>query len=103
MNPAFDKITVHIDAELEELIPGFLEGRKKDIDTLQEALEKEDYPAIQLLGHTLKGNGAGYGFDGISDIGRALEMAAKDQDMVALIKQTEALSIYLQSIKIVYD
>jgi hypothetical protein len=54
-----DKIIVHGDPDLRELIPGFLENRRKDLAALSAAVERGDFPAIQALGHRIKGDGAG--------------------------------------------
>ncbi len=74
------KILVNIDPDLEELIPGFLENRSKDLTKLQDAMGKADYQVIQSIGHSLKGVGGGYGFDEMSKIGADIESSAKTQD-----------------------
>lgn len=98
-----EKIIVHVDPEIEDLIPGFLENRHKDIETLQEALAKGDYETIQKLGHTMKGIGAGYGFDSITDVGTALENAAKDKNTEEIRKRVGELLHYLERVKVVYE
>ena len=98
-----EKITVSIDSELKELIPGFLRGREEDIHTLNQSLETSDYATIQSIGHTMKGNGAGYGFDKISEIGRQLEIAAKKKEDTAISEHTDALRVYLREIDIIYE
>lgn len=98
-----EKIIVHVDAELEDLIPGFLENRRKDIETLQKAMAKGDYETIQKLGHTMKGAGGGYGFDAITDIGRSLEQAAKEKNAEEIRKQVGELLHYLEHVEVVYE
>ncbi len=96
------KITVVVEEDLQELIPGYLENRRKDIATIREALAVKDYEAIRSLGHKMKGSGGGYGFDAITDIGRALEDAAKGDHAEEIEKQTEILASYLERVEVVY-
>jgi len=76
-NATSGKWTVTVDEDLQDLIPGYLENRRKDAEELQKALARSDFEVIRVLGHKMKGSGGGYGFDEISEIGRALEDAAK--------------------------
>lgn len=97
------RITVRIDRDLEDLIPGYLENRRKDMESIRQALKKEDLEAIRVIGHTMKGSGGGYGFDRITDIGRTLEEAARSGDKSAILRQTLELSEYLDHIDIIYE
>lgn len=97
------KIVVHIDPDIEELIPRFLEGRHKDMGTIQELLNLKDFKKIRTIGHSLKGNGAGYGFDRLSEMGHAIEQAANGQDQVSIEKCLVEIEDYLSRIDIVYD
>lgn len=98
-----DKIVVRVDAELEDLIPGFIEGRHTDIETIKKCLEEADFDKIFMIGHSMKGNGAGYGFDDITDIGRIIENMAKARDSEGTRNAIQRLKTYLQSIEIVYE
>ena len=98
-----DKIVVHVDAELEDLIPGFLENRQEDIRSIREALEKDDYETIRTLGHSMKGSGGGYGFDGITDIGLHIENAAKEKNVEEIRRWLGELLHYLERVEVVYE
>src|SRR5262245_16143506 len=98
-----DKIVVHIDADLQELIPGYLENRHSDIQAMQQALAQGDYETIRLVGHSMKGSGGGYGFDTITEIGDALEQAAKDRAPETIRRWMGELLTYLQRVQVVYD
>jgi HPt (histidine-containing phosphotransfer) domain-containing protein len=95
-------ISVEIDESLKDLIPGFLENRKKDIEKIRLALEQADFSTIQTLGHRMKGDGGGYGFDGIGEIGTALELAAARRDRESIQRQLAKLVDYLDRISITY-
>jgi HPt (histidine-containing phosphotransfer) domain-containing protein len=96
------KIIVHVDPDIADLIPGFLENRHKDIKTIGEALAQGDFETIRFLGHSMKGAGGSYGFDAITDIGRSLEQAAIAQDGGGIKKSLQDLFAYLDSIEVVY-
>jgi len=97
------KIVVHADIDLEDLIPGFLENRRKDILEIESLLASGDYETIQRLGHSMKGAGGGYGFDKITDIGTHIEQAAKEKNAADISIQMENLSKYLDCVEVVYD
>ena len=98
-----EKIIVKIDPDLEELIPGFLTNRAADLATLRDALAAENYPSLQSLGHSLKGVGGGYGFTGMSEIGAAIETAAKQQNLEELKGLVEQYGNYLASVEVVFE
>ena len=98
-----DKIVVIVDVDLEDLIPGFLENRKKELTTLRAALGEANYQSIQSIGHSMKGVGGGYGFDGITELGRDLESAAKNQDRDGLAALVEKYADYLDRVEVKYE
>lgn len=85
-----------VETELADLIPTYLENRTKDLETLQQALRDCDFDTMRLLGHRMKGSGAGYGFSMITKIGAALEADARQRDLPALSATINRLSIYLE-------
>jgi len=100
--PQNDRIVVHVDAELREIVPGYLSNRQADLQALREALARGDYEAIRIVGHSMKGSGGGYGFDALSEIGSALEQAAKAGDPEAIRRSVGELSTYLARVEVVY-
>jgi hypothetical protein len=96
------RVTVSVDPDLEELVPGFLENRRKDAVALARAAKAGDVKTVRLLGHRMKGDGGGYGFQEISEIGEALEHAAGRQDWKVIVQKTEALTTFLAQVDVVY-
>lgn len=95
-----EKIIVQItDEDIVDIIPGYLENRQKDLETLKQALN--DFETVRSLGHKMKGSGGGYGLDRISKIGKALEEAAKAQDLDAIQSGIAALQDFLERVEIV--
>lgn len=98
-----DRIVIHADPEIADLIPGFLENRRKDVAAMLDALGKGDLQTVRLLGHSMKGAGGGYGFDAITQIGGALEQAANSADREEMRRQIGELSTYLDQVEVMYD
>jgi HPt (histidine-containing phosphotransfer) domain-containing protein len=96
------RVTVSVDPDLEDLVPGFLENRRKDAAALLRAAQTGDLKTVRLLGHRMKGDGGGYGFQEISDIGEALEQAARREDWKVIGEKTAALSAFLAQVDVVY-
>jgi len=103
LDESSEKIRICVDTDLQELIPGYLVNREKDLLMYQQALEKDDFDSIALLGHSMKGSGGGYGFNDLSQIGRAIEKAAKSRDKESVRKSIIDLTAYLKKLEIVYD
>ena len=97
------QIVVHIDPDLEDLIPLFMENRQNDIVAIREALKTGDFNTVRTLGHSMKGSGGGYGFDSITTIGAFLEQAAKDADTEGALRHLEDLVDYVKRVRVVYD
>jgi signal transduction histidine kinase len=98
-----EKLVIHADPEIADLIPKFLDNRQKDINLIEAALEKNDFDAIRMLGHSMKGAGGGYGFDGVTEIGRNLEEAAKVADSNKIRDGVHELAEYLRKVEVIYD
>ena len=102
--PASDRddepIVVRPDSVAGRLLPAFLARRVKDLCVLEEELARNGFGAIEKLGHNLKGLGRSYGFDGISDIGGALEQASRQCNVDEIRKQAAALAAYLRRVRV---
>lgn len=96
-------IRIHVDPELASLIPGFLANRRADIGLILAAVNRGDFETARVLGHSMKGSGGGYGFEGITDIGGDIETAAKQGDSTVIRTHVTALSSYLARVEIVND
>lgn len=98
-----NRITVAVDPDLEELIPGFLQNRQKDVQSLRSALDAGAMQTIQSIGHSLKGVGGGYGFIRISEIGAEFEEAADQGDNKTIKVLIAELQDYLARVEVVYQ
>ncbi len=93
---------VQVDTELAPLVPGFLERRHEDVRKVLAAVATGDYESARCLGHQLKGVGGGYGFQPITDLGAAIETAAKSHDGARVAELARELSDYLNGLEIRY-
>jgi hypothetical protein len=95
------KIRIKVDNRIKELVPDFLENRKKNVKVILESLDKKDFEAIELMGHRLRGVGRTYRFNTISDIGGSIEEAAKYKDEEKIRKYCIEILEYLDSVEVV--
>jgi HPt (histidine-containing phosphotransfer) domain-containing protein len=93
-------IVAHVDAVLQPLLPTFLTRRRQDVALIKQELQRGGFRAIQTIGHNLKGIGSSYGFNGISEIGKAMEAAAERQDAAEIKRQTKELDSYLRRVRL---
>ena len=103
MKKPADKIIAHVDPDLRDLIPGYLENRQRDITTINQALDTSDFGKIRVLAHSLRGSGGGYGFMAISVIGGSIEKAAKEKNPQEIKNHLIELSDFLERVTLVYD
>jgi CheY-like chemotaxis protein len=86
-----------------DLVPGFLQNRRRDVAAILSALDRGDFATIGKLGHGMRGIGGSYGFQAITDIGAALEAAAASADADAVRKWAADLGAYLDLVEVVFD
>ncbi len=93
----------YVDIDLEDLIPDFLKHRREDVSVVTQHLASGNFDEIRRIGHSMKGSGAGYGFDEISEIGKRIEVAAMEQDTQVIERELQSLSDYVAKVKIVWQ
>lgn len=101
--PQMAKISIVIDSELKDLIPQFLENRKKDLVSLDLQVQANDSLAISQLAHKIKGSSASYGFAELSKMAAELEVAAKGSDMDSIRRIFPTMKNHLDNIEVVYQ
>ena len=95
-----DAILVHANPRLADLIPAFLENRRHDVAAILAALDRLDFATVESLGHGMKGAGGSFGFQPITDIGAALELAAERADGDASRRCASELASYLERVEV---
>ncbi len=98
-----DRVIVEVDQDLSDLIPGFLTHKRDDIAAIFEAVARRDYAEISRIAHRIKGEGASYGFDSMTEMGRGLEHAAATRDDGAVTTLARQLLNYMDRLEIVFQ
>ena len=96
------KVKVEIDADLQDLVPQFVENRKKDIMSLQKLVQEQDLEGIAQLSHKIKGAAAGYGFNELSEIAAQMEKASKGGESSKLESLVQKMETHFLNIEIKY-
>jgi len=91
---------IRSDNEIRPLVPAFLANRHGDVAAFRRHLMTSDFAAIGALGHSLTETGRGYGFDGITEIGSAIERAAHHEDRDTVEARVTHLSEYLNRVQL---
>jgi PAS domain S-box-containing protein len=95
-----DRILVKVRAIIADMVPGFLDARRKEVGAIREALGRSELEPIRVMGHNMKGIGSSYGFPPITEIGRRLEEAAVAGTKDEIRKQVEELADYLERVDV---
>ena len=95
--------TVVVGKDLEDLVPVFMNNRKKEVETLRAALAALDFEQLRQLGHRMKGVGNSYGFSKVSELGKSIEDGARSEDRAALDAIIVDYANYLERVKVVYE
>ena len=88
-----------VDPFARRLITQYLGRRKADIDQLREAVGVGDFERIRVTGHNMSGSGSAYGLGKVSEVGAALEQAAKAADGAAIRELIDQLDRILSSVR----
>ncbi len=94
------EIVIQVDEVIADLVPGYLASRRAELEQVSEWLDAEDFEALEVLGHRLKGSGAGYGFEAISELGGDLEAAGVGRDLPRARRVAGELANYLQALRL---
>ena len=98
--PEPDSLVIDIPEDLLPIIPSFIEARHRDFATLNALFDEGKLEEIKRIGHNLKGSGASYGFMEITQLGRQLEAAARDQKVDEVRALCDAYGEYLRRLKV---
>jgi HPt (histidine-containing phosphotransfer) domain-containing protein len=72
----------------------FYQNRKHDLEMCNNYFLDENYSAIEMIAHKIKGNGAIFGHPELSEIGRDLELAVRAQDQAGIKRLLEKFAYW---------
>ena len=88
-----------IDPLIADLVPGYMEARRAELVELRECIRQCDLEKLAVIGHRLKGSGAGYGFPDLTRLGAEIEDGATGQDLGRVAEAVRALASYLDKVR----
>ncbi len=94
---------VVVQKEIADLIPQFLGNRRKEIESLREALAAADFEQLRQLGHRMRGVGNSYGFERVSLLGERIEQSARGNDHAVIESCISEYRDYLDRVQISYE
>lgn len=92
-----------IDPDILPLLPTYLERREEELIELKLKLSEKDFDALRVVGHNLKGTGAGYGIPEITEVGGRLEKAAQSTDGAAIAEEIGQLGLVIEAARNALD
>jgi HPt (histidine-containing phosphotransfer) domain-containing protein len=93
---------VDIDVDLKSFIPEYIKNKKNMLEQIESLLTVKNFNKIREIAHNLKGTGASYGFDYITEIGKNISEHSKNCETEEIISDINKLKDYLKKLKINY-
>ena len=100
-HPAAAKTVIHPPQGIpKSLMASYLDRCRNGVPNLRAAVESQDFTAIRVFGHRMKGTGGAYGLGELSEIGRLIEIAATDRKIANLQEMVSKLGSYLATLEL---
>ena len=93
---------VRLDPKIKQLLPRFLENKRRDAKNLLESLKTGDFEEVQSQAHALKGSSWMFGFKELGAMCLHLEQATKETDLDSACQLATQIIDYLNSVQISY-
>ena len=95
-----DRILLRAEPSVKELLPGFLENRRRDLERMREALHAGDLAAIRDLGQNIRAFSRVYGIDELTELGEAIRSAAEERSTLRIVDLQGRLADYLSRVEL---
>jgi HPt (histidine-containing phosphotransfer) domain-containing protein len=82
------------------MVAAYVDRCRTALPDAEAALDNLDHNFLRVYGHRLKGSGGGYGIPRLTEMGSAIEQAAKRGATAELQMLLAALQVYLSKIEI---
>jgi HPt (histidine-containing phosphotransfer) domain-containing protein len=100
---ATGRIRVQLPKEMADLVPGYMDRRRKDASAILAALGDRRFDVVRVTGHRMKGTGAAYGLGFVTQAGAQMEKAADEGDQEAVRTCVLDLVDFLARVDIVVE
>jgi hypothetical protein len=94
------KIVLNVEPALKELVPDFLENRRRDLERMRQALHAGDLAAIRDVGQNIRCFSRVYGFEQLTALGEEIRCAADECSTLRIVHLQGQLADYLSRIEI---
>lgn len=94
-------LVVNPDPDLADLIPDFLNNRRRDMIDINTAVSRSDFEFIRRSAHTLKGICRPYGFIYLETLSKRLEVAGQQEDLAEVKNIAAEMAVYLDRVQVV--
>jgi len=94
---------IRINEDVADLVPEYLANMKIEIDKISQLLKDGKFDLIARIGHNLKGTGATFGFEKVSELGAQIEEAGKTSDPLRIKTLATEAEIWLGQVRWVVD
>lgn len=89
------------DEHAARLLPRYLKNRRHDLAKLLGFVRKGDLESVRKMAHNWKGTGTSFGVPKITELGAAIEAAAKNGDGALCRRLAIELYVWLRRVEIV--
>jgi hypothetical protein len=94
------KIRLKVEPVLKELVPDFLENRRRDLERMRQALRAGDLSAIRDVGQNIRCFSRVYGFDELTALGEEIRCAADECSTLRIVHLQGQLADYLSRLEV---
>ena len=95
-----EKIPLQVDPALRELVPSFLEQRRRDLERLRQALHAGDLAAIRDVGQNIRCFSRVYGLEQLTQLGEQIHCAAEECSTLRIVHLQGQLADYLARVQL---
>jgi hypothetical protein len=95
-----DKIRLRVEPAIRDLVPGFIENRRRDLERMRQALHSGDLAAIRDVGQNIRCFSRVYGFDELTVLGEEIRRAADECSTLRIVHLQGQLADYLSRVEI---
>jgi hypothetical protein len=94
------KIRLIVEPALKELVPDFLDNRRRDLERMRQALHTGDLAAIRDVGQNIRCFSRVYGFDDLTALGEEIRCAADECSTMRIVHLQGELADYLSRVEL---
>lgn len=93
---------VTVDSSIKDLLKPFISNRKAEIDSLEKALNDDNWEEVSRIAHVIHGVSGGYGFDELGAIGAEIEIFCEQKNKKNVFICIEIMRDHLDNVQIIY-